>query len=115
MAPDAASTDPASPETPPPSGAWSIDAVQLEPGSEATNDPAVLLLPWALGRAGWLLGLTALMVPALALLAAGLPSAEGWQRFSALVLAQAPLPCSAWCWPIWPCCSIRRIGSCGGA
>jgi hypothetical protein len=91
MAPDAASTDPASPETPPPSGAWSIDAVQLEPGSEATNDPAVLLLPWALGRAGWLLGLTALMVPALALLAAGLPSAEGWQRFSALVLAQGPL------------------------
>jgi hypothetical protein len=81
----------ASPETPPPASSWSIDADQLEPGSEAAADPAVLLLPWALGRAGWLLGLVALAVPGLALLAAGLPSAEGWQRFSTLVLAQAPL------------------------
>jgi hypothetical protein len=83
--------EPAPPEAPPLSNSWSIDPDQPEPGSEAADDPAVLLLPWALGRAGWLLCLVALAVPALALLAAGLPSAEGWQRFSTLVLAQAPL------------------------
>lgn len=75
--------------------AWSpsadLAAPGLEPAEEEELQPALLQLPWALARVGWLLCLAAVALPLLALLPPALADPAWWRRAGAVLPAQAPV------------------------